>query len=898
MYKFELKDFPNPSFSIKHVDLSLSFFDTSVEGSEVLTIRAPEALSSSIILDAQDLTITGAEFSTTKAFSKSQPLTFLYNKKENKLELFFPTPIGNNSTFYIKIDATCRPTDNILEGLYFDVAPEGAPPQIISQCQQWGFQRIMPFIDDCRAKCTWRTTIEASSAYTHLISNGDVCKETNPRGVPEPLENNTSRKRITYVNNIPMPPYLFVAAVGTWEEVSDFVVLPNGRKVKLEYLVPPGKANGAKLPLEILKAAVVWQAKRLNYEYLRECYRTICMEKSNFGGMENVGNTTIITEAAIIDQWTTDARLVYANAVIVHEFEHNHCGSDVTMATPFDMWLNEAFTVNIEREYQAEVFGAEYMRLYELDSIRDPSRGPLYETETGTAGRIVRTGFDHPDDVVDGTTYVKAPEVLDILAKIIGKEAYERGTTKYFERYFGGNASTADFLRCIAEEAPKGCNIYSILDFWLHYATYPVLTLGWKCNEKDSSKLDIVHTATPYFCGEAIPEDVVCHIPMTFTPCAKDGTACGPTQKTILTLTQGKDGIIHTATPTLECDCERLAYVDYHPELPFFGRLKITSLSPEAMRAAILHSSNPVLRAELMHMYTDAQCIAYIKGEATSKEWLELFPTLLDDPATLIKARLLSVSESFLSSDYLNAPEKRHLAAKALRKAVAESIGENALIEALKREMASCDETEPSFGELPRLIPQRALRSAIAQLLAALGTDSATKAIADAFHSATNITDKLNYAAALNKCDSSWRKAVIDELGKMCRPHIAAYSAYLRILASGEHSATIEELCNEANSGSFSPSHPTHSRALYGGFTSNNAMIWTKEGLALAKQLILELADLNEYVAIVVVAPLLIAQNLEEPLRAEVISTLNAISQALEANPGCHSLKAKLKLAL
>ena len=896
MYKFELKDFPNPPFTIKHVDLSLRFFDTYVEGTECLTIVAPETPATSIILDAQDLTISNVTFSTTPDFINTELITFLYNKQENKLELFFLSPVGNSITFYIKIAATCKPTDNILEGLYYDVAPEGAPPQIISQCQQWGFQRIMPFIDDCRAKCTWRTTIEANIAYTHLISNGDVCKETNPDGIPVVLTSDPTRKSITYVNNIPMPPYLFVAAVGTWEEVSSFVELPNGRKVKLEYLVPPGKSSGAKLPLEILKAAVLWQAKRLNYEYMRECYRTICMEKSNFGGMENVGNTTIITEAAVIDRWTTDTRLVYANAVIVHEFEHNHCGSDVTMATPFDMWLNEAFTVNIEREYQAEVFGAEYMRLYELDSIRNPSRGPLYETETGAAGRIVRTGFDHPDDVVDGTTYVKAPEVLDILAKIIGKEAYERGTTKYFARYFGGNASTAEFLQCIAEEAPENCDIYSILDFWLHYATYPVLTLGWEPDPTDSAKLRIVHTAAPRFCGEAIPEGVVCQIPMTFTPYAADGTACGPTQDTILTLTQGASGEIHTATPTIECDCSRLAYVDYHPELPFFGRLTITSLTPEAMRAAILHSSNQVLRAELMHMYTDAQCIAYIEGNAPSKEWLELFPILLKDPATLIKARLLTVGEAFLSSDYLNAPEKRHNAAKALRKAVAEYIGEEALIAALKQEAATTDEAEPCFSELPRLIPQHSLRAAIAQLLAALGTDPATKAIADAYDSATNITDKLGYASALNKCDSPYRKHVIDSLGAMCRPHIAAYSAYLGVLGAGAHPATIEELKAEAESSSFSPSHPTHSRALYGGFTANNSQIWTDEGLALAKKLILELADLNEYVALVVVAPLLIAQKIDEPLRGKVIATLEAISAALATKPGCHSLKAKLNL--
>ena len=130
----------------------------------------------------------------------------------------------------------------------------------------------------------------------------------------------------------------------------------------------------------------------------------------------------------------------------------------------------------------------------------------------------------------------------------------------------------------------------------------------------------------------------------------------------------------------------------------------------------------------------------------------------------------------------------------------------------------------------------------------------------------------------------------------MYRPHIAAYSAYLGVLGAGAHPATIEELKAEAESSSFSPSHPTHSRALYGGFTANNSQIWTDEGLALAKKLILELADLNEYVALVVVAPLLIAQKLDEPLRGKVIATLEAISTALATKPGCHSLKAKLNL--
>ena len=59
------------------------------------------------------------------------------------------------------------------------------------------------------------------------------------------------------------------------------------------------------------------------------------MGRSNFGGMENAGNTTIVTDAALIGEHTLDQFLFYSHAVIVHEFEHNQCGSMTTMETPF-----------------------------------------------------------------------------------------------------------------------------------------------------------------------------------------------------------------------------------------------------------------------------------------------------------------------------------------------------------------------------------------------------------------------------------------------------------------------------------------------------------------------------------------------------------------------------------
>ena len=339
-----------------------------------------------------------------------------------------------------------------------------------------GFQRIMPIFDDCRAKCTMKTTLEADAAYTHMISNGNIDRSANPDGHPVPKPGDASRKIITFDNKVPMAPYLFVAVAGTWDELVDEVTYPSGQTVRLEYLVPPGRTDDVRIPMEILKESVLWIGKTQDYEYTGDTYRTICMDKSNFGGMENVGNTTIVTDAALIDEHTMDQSLLYAHSVIVHEFEHNQCGSETTMETPFDVWLNEAYTVDVERRFLADIFDPSFVRLRQVDSIRDPLLGPLAIEDGGHVGRIVRDGFNDPDELIDGVTYIKAAEVIRMLRLVLGHETFMAGKKLYFSRYRFSNANSDQFFECFEEVSGK-----SMQDFkkqWLYTIGYPRITIN------------------------------------------------------------------------------------------------------------------------------------------------------------------------------------------------------------------------------------------------------------------------------------------------------------------------------------------------------------------------------------------------------------------------------------
>ncbi len=146
------------------------------------------------------------------------------------------------------------------------------------------------------------------------------------------------------------------------------------------------------------------------YAYTGAVYREIAMQNSDFGGMENVGNTTIAANRIMPGPDTTDPAFEYLVRVKVHEYYHNENGSEVTGWSPFEIWLNEAVTVHVENQHHAFFFGEAYSRIKTVLDLLDPAAGTL-TLDRGGAGSmpIEPDGFNDPNDLITGVTYVKAP---------------------------------------------------------------------------------------------------------------------------------------------------------------------------------------------------------------------------------------------------------------------------------------------------------------------------------------------------------------------------------------------------------------------------------------------------------------------------------------------------------
>lgn len=134
-----------------------------------------------------------------------------------------------------------------------------------SQCQQYGFQRIVPSLDYMTAKAYYTTRIIADKRYSHIISNGDLAPgffdpNTN-QPIRQPVAGDDQRVLVEYHNHkVNMASYLFYLGVGTYESYSGEVEYCDGKTAIAELLVFPQlvEQRHAKSALKSLIDSIMW----------------------------------------------------------------------------------------------------------------------------------------------------------------------------------------------------------------------------------------------------------------------------------------------------------------------------------------------------------------------------------------------------------------------------------------------------------------------------------------------------------------------------------------------------------------------------------------------------------------------------------------------------------------
>ncbi len=840
-YKYYQSDFGKIKVQVEHMDLVFDIYDGHTVVDSEIRLKAREPLSE-LGLDADSLEILEVESSPGSGFG--------YHPDQKKLVLKFGKEVQEGEEIRIRTKSICKPTSNILEGLYYDETPAGCPPTQITQCQQWGFQRLVPCIDEMDAKATYTTRIIADPRYTHMITNGDVA-------VPRTLRPD-GRAEITYHNTrTPMAPYLFFLGVGTYESFTREVEYPSGRRFILELLVPPGSSKGsAEKALDILWHGILWiniytgpeQYKdvdkrdvlfdlvlkkgdqdrirelagslRLGYEYTGSVYREIAMQNSNFGGMENVGNTTISANRIMPFPQMTDGYFEYMIRVKAHEFYHNVNGSEVTGRSPFELWLNEAVTCHVERKYHAFVAGEEYSRLQEVARIISPMQGTFDEDSGSLAMPIIPEGFNSPDELISNVTYSKAPEFVRMVEQLIGKEVFARGLHRYHTRYRHSNASTDDWIRCMEEES--GIPLQEMARSWLRQTGYPVVNV--EREEKDGMS----HLRLRQEGYKEAPWQ------FPFDAAAVDDRGVDIDQNSILFRRKDENMLL-----------KKGAFISFARGMSFYGKIEHGATVAELAKQALLdHDAINRFRAWIRLSQIELDRLVDDPATEPHPSFIALFFQLVsDDRFRHLGAMHVQIFPTLEDRKKKHMYESLYQARKRIQKALAVA-HKDALLKLY-------DESAPlkasTIEEEVREIKRRQLRNLALGILSEIDTPDIHDMIRKQFQS-SNMTEKLVAFSLYLKSNAHDKDRMLKEFMEESSSSLVTWESFLSAVGSSEGDDAIGLIKEVERSPRFRIEQANDQRALFMRFAFNKRKsLQTEEGRAYLKDILIRLSRINEY---------------------------------------------------
>ncbi|MEO6833532.1 MAG: leukotriene A4 hydrolase C-terminal domain-containing protein, partial [Chitinophagaceae bacterium] len=167
------------------------------------------------------------------------------------------------------------------------------------------------------------------------------------------------------------------------------------------------------------------------------------------GGMENP-RLTFATPTIIAG----DRSLVN---LIAHELAHNWSGNLVTNATWNDIWMNEGFTVYLERRISEAMLGKTYVdMLWELgyqdleDNVKE-----LGKDSKDTWLKMQLDGRD-PDLALSDIPYEKGSLFLRLIEENVGRNRFDTFLKEYFASHAFKSITTEQFLDYLHTHLIKG----------------------------------------------------------------------------------------------------------------------------------------------------------------------------------------------------------------------------------------------------------------------------------------------------------------------------------------------------------------------------------------------------------------------------------------------------------
>jgi aminopeptidase N len=422
------------------LDVSFDWSKQYLYGKATITAKPYFYPTSKLILDARGMeikevslleTIINSESSVkdkkkapvaeTKTTSK-KPLTYTYT--DELLTIDLGKEYKNTEEYTIYIEYTAKPnelkkkggsaaiTDD--KGLYF-INPEGKeknkPMEIWTQGETQSSSVWYPTIDHPNERQTQEIYMTVDKKYTTL-SNGELIFST---------DNGDGTRTDYWKAELPFAPYLSMMAVGEFAVVKD----NPWRGKEVNYYVEKEFEPYAKAIFGNTAEMLEFYSNKLGVEYPWNKYSQVVVRDYVSGAMENVSATL---HGEFMN--TTDRELLDGDHedVIAHELFHQWFGDLVTCESWSNLPLNESFATYGEYLWIEHKYGLDAADLHSAQS----RSGYLAESARKQVS-LIRFQYDDKEDMFDGHSYNKGGQVLHMLRKYVGDDAFFASLKLYLQ---------------------------------------------------------------------------------------------------------------------------------------------------------------------------------------------------------------------------------------------------------------------------------------------------------------------------------------------------------------------------------------------------------------------------------------------------------------------------------
>ncbi len=698
------------------------------------------------------------------------------------------------ASFLLDIVTRISPATNThLEGLYMSGG------RFCTQCEAEGFRTITYYLDRPDVMARFAVRIEADkAAYPTLLSNGNLTESGDLPG---------AKHFAVWVDPHPKPAYLFALCAGKYESIHDEFVTQSGRKVALGIYVDPGDAPRAGYAMDALKRSMKWDEVTFKREYDLDVFNIVAVRDFNFGAMENKGLNIFNSSLILADADTaTDADFEAIEAVVGHEYFHNWTGNRITCRDWFQLCLKEGLTVYREQEFSADQRSRPVQRIKDVKRLRARQFGE----DAGPLAHSVRPAtYQKIDNFYTATVYEKGGEVVRMLKRIIGEDAFNRGMQLYFERRDGTASTVEDFIGCFEEASGQKLDTFMR---WYEQAGTPALKVRGRYDKAARTyQLDVSQrlSATP---GQ--PHKLPAPIPLQIGFISPDGAI-------IASKIEG-DTISRTEHRAVLEDAQATFRFSDVLEEPIVSVVRGFSapitleddLTPQARLAQMAHDPDPFTRWEAGQ--TLARSI--MLGETgpsvaalTTALGRELDRAQEDPAFAALALRMPDLNELILSAKSPD-PEKLFQAREDLRRAVAGALRER--LEAIARTRG-----ETPFSPGADAAGRRALKSAALDLLSSLGP---SQALTDAYDDAQSMTEAVAALEALGAAESNVFDEALTKFYERWQANPLVIDKWFAVQASSPRAdalARVERLRAHAE---FNLKNPNRVRSLAAAFAMRN----------------------------------------------------------------------------